>query len=107
MKTTCLAYEFTNRGWCSYADHWEKHYEMEAKWKSKEQELRTKYMTSNNKKTDIPNPGSQEARDAGCTCPVLDNGHGRGYMGQPGVFVKNETCPIHGMNAAKKKENGK
>ena len=27
------------------------------------------------------NPGSDEAIAAGCTCPVIDNGHGRGYMG--------------------------
>ena len=24
-----------------------------------------------------PNPGSQEALDAGCTCAVLDNNHGK------------------------------
>ena len=24
------------------------------------------------------NPGSDEARKAGCTCPVMDNAHGRG-----------------------------
>lgn len=43
-----------------------------------------------------PNPGSDEAIAMGCTCPVLDNGHGRGYMGQPGIFVYIEGCPLHG-----------
>lgn len=43
-----------------------------------------------------PNPGSDEAIALGCTCPVLDNGHGRGYMGKPGVFWVSEGCPLHG-----------
>lgn len=44
------------------------------------------------------NPGSLEAEQRGCTCPILDNGHGNGYMGQPGVFVYNGDCPMHGFN---------
>lgn len=28
-----------------------------------------------------PNPGSPESIAAGCICPVLDNAHGRGWMG--------------------------
>jgi len=40
----------------------------------------------------MPNPGSDMARDHGCTCPVLDNGHGRG----PGPFWINGDCPLHG-----------
>lgn len=53
---------------------------------------------------DPPNPGSREALDAGCRCPVLDNGHGRGYMGgvtdEQGrtVFVYAEGCPLHFPN---------
>lgn len=46
---------------------------------------------------DIPNPGSDAAIDQGCTCPVLDNEHGRGaYMadGAP-VFYINENCLVH------------
>lgn len=42
----------------------------------------------------IPNPGSDEALDLGCTCPVLDNSHGYGYKG---IFVMNGPCPIHGV----------
>jgi hypothetical protein len=45
----------------------------------------------------IPNPGSDEALDAGCTCPVIDNNGGRGYYGRPDVFVYNLSCPIHGV----------
>lgn len=40
-------------------------------------------------------PGSKEARDAGCTCPVLDNEHGKGYMGLSGVYIYSGDCPIH------------
>lgn len=43
----------------------------------------------------LPNPGSSEAINRGCTCPVLDNSHGRGWMGIPGVFVWREDCPLH------------
>jgi hypothetical protein len=42
-----------------------------------------------------PSPGSDAAIKMGCTCPVIDNGHGRGYMGQPGIFVYIEGCPVH------------
>ena len=48
-----------------------------------------------------PNPGSSEAIDLGCTCPVIDNARGRGYMGgakgKDGrtVFVYTEGCPVH------------
>lgn len=47
-----------------------------------------------NKKS--PNPGSDEAIAQGCKCPVIDNCHGKGYMGIPDVFVYTENCPIHG-----------
>lgn len=45
--------------------------------------------------TDKPNPGSDEAIDQGCTCPVLDNAHGEGYMGVSGRFMISADCPIH------------
>lgn len=45
-----------------------------------------------------PNPGSDEAIAQGCTCPVLDNGHGRGCgreIDGRHVFWINSECPIH------------
>lgn len=47
----------------------------------------------------IPSPGSEEAVDAGCTCPVLDNNHGRGArIGPSGpLFWRAESCPLHGF----------
>ena len=42
-----------------------------------------------------PNPGSDEARKQGCTCPRMDNSYGKGYMGNPDVFVYREGCPLH------------
>ena len=48
------------------------------------------------KKEKTPNAGSDEAVDLGCTCPVMDNEYGRGYMGMEGVFVHTAGCPLHG-----------
>lgn len=46
----------------------------------------------------VPIPGSREALAQGCLCPVLDNGHGRGYGRWDGetVFVRRFDCPLHG-----------
>ena len=48
-----------------------------------------------------PTPGSEAAVESGCTCPVLDNHHGKGFLldGAP-VFWINAGCPLH----AKRKE---
>jgi len=56
---------------------------------------------------EVPNPGSDEALALGCKCAVLDNAHGRGYMGRPGLFVMTASCPLHGSDAhrAKAKES--
>ena len=43
----------------------------------------------------ISNPGSDEAIEKGCTCPVLDNAHGNGARGDPNFWIS-EDCPIHG-----------
>ena len=44
-----------------------------------------------------PNPGSDEALDLGCSCPVLDNAHGAGLPYPDGpVFWVNKDCPLHG-----------
>lgn len=56
----------------------------------------------------IPKPGSDEAIADGCKCPVLNNGHGRGHLGEGGKFGwwVNENCPIHGtaVEFARKKQ---
>lgn len=55
---------------------------------------------------DIPNPGSTEAVAAGCTCPVVENGHGKGAYGGAALdenggsplgamFWIAEGCPLH------------
>jgi len=43
----------------------------------------------------VPNPGSDEAIALGCSCPVLDNSHGKGYMGMEGIFVFSGGCAVH------------
>ena len=46
-----------------------------------------------------PNPGSDEARERGCNCPVMDNARGlgaRGTRGDDAVFWMTSTCPLHG-----------
>lgn len=42
-------------------------------------------------------PGSEEARQAGCTCPVIDNHYGKGYAGDSEKygFAKSMFCPLH------------
>jgi hypothetical protein len=47
----------------------------------------------------IPNPGSKEALEQGCTCPVLDNEYGEGaYIDEDGKpqFWMSADCPLHG-----------
>lgn len=36
-------------------------------------------------------PGSDTAREKGCTCPLLDNGHGHNKY----RMVVNVDCPVH------------
>lgn len=46
---------------------------------------------------DLPNPGTKEALDLGCTCPVIDNHYGHGVPtlhGEPS-FWYTEGCPVH------------
>jgi hypothetical protein len=57
----------------------------------------------------VPNPGSKEALDWGCTCPVMDNAHGRGVpwprdggkdpKEHPSFYIT-EGCPLHSKTAA-------
>ncbi len=51
-----------------------------------------------------PNPGSKEAREQGCLCPVIDNERGRGYLGngEQFGFVINENCPLHAPTTEEK-----
>lgn len=47
---------------------------------------------------EIPKPGSPEAVKLLCSCPILDNGHGRGHLGdgeQFGWWIT-EGCVLHG-----------
>lgn len=50
-----------------------------------------------------PNPGSDEAIAAGCTCPVMDNHHGAGVMhdGETVFWFDYDCfdydCPLHGF----------
>lgn len=49
-----------------------------------------------------PNPGSTEAIKAGCTCPVIDNHHGKGVpVGDllHREFWITEGCPLHAAKA--------
>lgn len=41
-----------------------------------------------------PNPGSEEAREQGCVCPVLDNAHGRRPEGWTWWYI-NMDCSLH------------
>lgn len=54
---------------------------------------------------EVPNPGSAEAVEKGCTCPVMDNSYGMGMLGgsvlhpdtgNP-LFIFHEDCPVHGV----------
>lgn len=49
--------------------------------------------------TTIPNPGSDEAVEQSCICPVLDNNHGQGVDG--GYWWITRDCPLHGAKERK------
>ena len=43
-----------------------------------------------------PNPGTPEALDLGCTCPVLDNHYGDGFVvNGERIWWRNAECPLH------------
>lgn len=47
-----------------------------------------------------PNPGSDQAREQGCLCPVMDNARGRGAWGSEGkdaIFFIRPDCPLHAV----------
>jgi len=46
-------------------------------------------------------PGSREAIERGCTCDPVDNERGEGRLGASGtrLFVPDQECPLHGLEA--------
>lgn len=44
---------------------------------------------------DWVNPGSDEARERGCICPVMDNNHGKRAPWPPDGWWITEACPVH------------
>lgn len=50
------------------------------------------------------NPGSDEAIDLGCTCPVLDNGRGSEELGKTRGFWIAGGCPLHDKSANPEEE---
>lgn len=49
--------------------------------------------------TDKPKPGSAEAVDLGCTCPIIDNRYGKGWPTEEGPhYWTDENCPLHGTD---------
>jgi len=65
--------------------------------------MKKKAMWRDPQKKIVPNPGSDEALGKGCKCPVMDNEHGKGWMGQRNLFVMSGDCPLHGKLMAKAK----
>lgn len=43
----------------------------------------------------VPNPGSDEARNRGCICAVLDNNHGKRAPYPPDGWWITAGCPVH------------
>lgn len=48
---------------------------------------------------ETPNPGSKEAQEMGCKCPVVDNHYGKGFMMDGEIsFWYTQDCPVHIVN---------
>lgn len=48
---------------------------------------------------ETPNPGSKEAQEMGCKCPVVDNHCGKGFMMDGEIsFWYTQDCPVHIVN---------
>ena len=52
----------------------------------------------------VPNPGSDAALELGCTCPVVDNGHGKGCGYGKNMFWHTAGCPVHHPNSAQSRK---
>lgn len=48
--------------------------------------------------SDQPNPGSDLAKALGCTCPVMDNNHGK-YLPWTGGWWVTPGCRLHDTEA--------
>jgi len=55
---------------------------------------------------DKPNPGSPEAIKKGCTCPVLDNGHGKGHLGEWGKVRVVDVGRLSASRSANRADKG-
>ena len=46
-------------------------------------------------------PGAREAIERGCICDPVENWQGEGRRGASGIrlFVPDDECPLHGLNA--------
>lgn len=42
---------------------------------------------------EVPTPGSIEAIEQGCSCPVRKNNHGKGINNNPNAFEVGHDCP--------------
>jgi len=51
-----------------------------------------------------PKPGTDEAKEQGCTCPVYDNCHGLGVNSAGEIYGWwiDSACKVHGREAFKK-----
>jgi len=54
----------------------------------------------------VPNPGSDEAVAIGCTCPVMDNARGKGYMCIPDYYWISGDCPVHNTDTTTRRAEG-
>lgn len=54
-------------------------------------------------------PGTPDAKQAGCVCPVIDNCHGKGLGGDGERFgwVVVFGCPLHGRDSAARDRTGR
>jgi len=55
---------------------------------------------------DQPNPGSREALELGCICPVFDNcyGYGASVLDDRTYYYVTAGCPIHDLKNYKEEE---
>lgn len=70
--------------------------ELRAMLKAMDEPAPVAYGASTAWQVSAPKPGSDEAVALGCTCPVLDNGRGKGRA--DGNFWVNGDCPLHGFS---------